>query len=124
MVLSVALVDAMIKDSDIVSVSLSTYCACSTLTATQIFRAVHHLLLQASHNPFISVPTGFKARHTLLPTKTNDGGSVYEKRLNPITPQSQMFATSPEDLTPETFAHSAKFARGIERLGELLSGGR
>ncbi|RSH91241.1 hypothetical protein EHS25_009540 [Saitozyma podzolica] len=46
MVLSIALVDAMIKDADIVAV----------------FRAVHHLLLEAIHNPFLSLPPSFRAR--------------------------------------------------------------
>lgn len=54
LVLSVALVDAAIKDSDIVSV----------------FRALHNLLLRVISNPFLSLPRSFHAtpaereRHT------------------------------------------------------------
>lgn len=70
LVLSVALVDAAIKDSDIVSV----------------FRALHNLLLRVISNPFLSLPRSFHAtparavRHTEeslagLPPKESAGSA-------------------------------------------------
>lgn len=71
LVLSVALVDAAIKDSDIVSV----------------FRALHNLMLRVISNPFLSLPRSFHAtpakavRHTEeslagLPPKAEPSGEA------------------------------------------------
>ncbi|GFZ46241.1 hypothetical protein JCM24511_04488 [Saitozyma sp. JCM 24511] len=88
MVLSIALVDAMIKDADIVAV----------------FRAIHHLLLEAIHNPFLSLPPSFRARpaHQIPegqeppPPSTITGDIV-----NPPVKGAGLFATSPEEIQPE-----------------------
>ncbi|RXK38353.1 hypothetical protein M231_04395 [Tremella mesenterica] len=131
LVISVALVDAMIKDADIVA----------------IFRAVLHLLLQTSHNPFLSLPQNFLACHVppppipdsqpltesdppqtrssdQNPAQGSDEGSKNGFLPNPSLPTSRMFSTTPEDLKAEWFNQSEKFRRGIEDIGILLSGGR
>lgn len=135
-VLSVALVDAPIKDADIVA----------------IFRVVHQLILQATHNPFISLPATFKATpappvpESTTPTPGNGGGKEKdivdeaadavaeatarlavdadgkELRNEPV-PDDTMFACGPDDLRPEWF-QGQRFTRGVERLGDMLSGAR
>ncbi|CAD6580415.1 MAG: hypothetical protein TREMPRED_002741 [Tremellales sp. Tagirdzhanova-0007] len=101
-VLSVALVDAMIKDSDIVA----------------IFRAVLHLLLTVSHNPFLSLPSSFRARTAA------QAGHQERKIINPSIPTAKMFGFAPGELQPEWFGDSVRFQAGIERIGRLLTGGR
>lgn len=81
LVLSVALVDAAIKDSDIVSV----------------FRALHNLLLRVISNPFLSLPRSFHAtpakavRHTEeslagLPPKESAGSAPADSAPSPDSP--------------------------------------
>lgn len=128
MVLSVALVDAAVKDSDVVA----------------IFRAVHQLLLRAVNNPFLSLPESFTAKPAGEEVHENgaksppklDGDSEPVKaqeatdamaglRLrNEPVPDDRMFRTGPEDLKAEWLARSNVFTSGIERLGSLLSGPR
>lgn len=127
MVLSIALVDAAIKDSDIVAV----------------FRAVNHLLLQAINNPFLSLPTSFKAAKALSkPIEVNGASpmngspekvskeaeilpestaalSLDAPRNEPV-PENTMFASGPDDIKPEWLTGSKRFTNGIERLGEIL----
>lgn len=107
--LSVALVDAAIKDADIVAV----------------FRAVCHLLLQVINNPFLSLPDSFSAKHVeKKETKQEDqletATAALRIRNEPVL-EGDMFATGPEDIKPEWLSGSRKFTKGIERLGELLS---
>lgn len=109
--LSVALVDALIKDADIVAV----------------FRAVHHLLLGAISNPFLSLPRSFSAAHVKEGGEaTGEDGETLERateglriRNEPVL-EEDMFAAGPGDIKPEWLKESRKFTRGIERLGELL----
>jgi hypothetical protein len=117
MVLSVALVDAMIKDSDIIAVrpaQISPY----YLLTRQIFRAVHQLLLSAIYNPFLSLPSDFKA---IAGTDANEIGATIR---NTQIPASKMFATGPEDIQGSWLEGNVKFMRGIDKLGEVLNGGR
>ncbi|ODN84800.1 hypothetical protein L202_00670 [Cryptococcus amylolentus CBS 6039] len=107
MVLSVALVDAMIKDADIVA----------------IFRAVHQLVLSTTNNPFLSLPPTFHAKPA-IPAETDTKPPSSESIINPQIPASKMFATSPEDIKAEWFRDSKRFNDGIKAIGELLSGGR
>ncbi|ODO03448.1 hypothetical protein L198_02295 [Cryptococcus wingfieldii CBS 7118] len=107
MVLSVALVDAMIKDADIVA----------------IFRAVHQLVLSTTNNPFLSLPPTFHAKPA-IPAETDTKPPSSESIINPQIPASNMFATSPEDIKAEWFRDSKRFNDGIKAIGELLSGGR
>ncbi|WVN85239.1 uncharacterized protein L203_100384 [Cryptococcus depauperatus CBS 7841] len=102
MVLSVALVDAMIKDSDIVA----------------IFRAIHHIILTASQNPFLSLPPSFHA-HSADSSKEDP-----RRKLNTQVATSKMFLSGPEDLKPEWFKKSKAFNDGIKAIGEMLKGGR
>ena len=109
--------DAAIKDSDIVAV----------------FRAVHHLVLTAVNNPFLSLPASFKAKPAPLPKRETEREKMDEvdlaeatevlslttPRNEPIA-ESSMFAAGPEDIRPEWLAGSKKFTAGIEKLGELL----
>ncbi|EJT50932.1 hypothetical protein A1Q1_07905 [Trichosporon asahii var. asahii CBS 2479] len=139
LVLSVALVDAAIKDSDIVSV----------------FRALHNLLLRVISNPFLSLPRSFHAtpakavRHTEeslagLPPKESAGSAESAPadsapspdspakddakevkngkalRNEPI-PQNRMFRADPADIRPEWF-ESERFKLGVAQLGQLLNG--
>lgn len=147
LVLSVALVDAAIKDSDVVAV----------------FRALHNLLLRVIANPFLSLPASFRAtparrvRHTEeslagLPPKDSQGpegpegtegaptpGTAAEaeaeageqgeqgerkggkaSRNEPI-PQNRMFRADPADIRPEWF-ESERFRLGVAQLGQLLNG--
>lgn len=139
MVLSVALVDAAVKDSDVVA----------------IFRAVHQLLLRAVNNPFLSLPASFTAKPAPAADtvggrgegerqekgeekeKANgegegqgqdavaaaaDGVSALRLRNEPV-PDDRMFRAGPEDIKPE-WLRSRVFTAGIERLGNLLSGPR
>ncbi|WVQ71547.1 hypothetical protein IAR50_001086 [Cryptococcus sp. DSM 104548] len=108
MVLSVALVDAMIKDADIVA----------------IFRAVHHLVLSTTNNPFLSLPPTFHAKPAGSIRTNTDSSSSEEKMINPQIPVSKMFATSPEEIKAEWFKDSKKFNDGIRAIGEMLNGGR
>lgn len=103
MVLSISLVDAMIKDADIVA----------------IFRAVHNLLLIACNNPFLSLPPSF---HAISANKSADG--EVENLTNPPLPTSKMFATNPEEIKPIWLKQSRRFTEGIKAIGEMLSGGR
>jgi hypothetical protein len=123
MVLSVALVDAAVKDGDVVA----------------IFRAVHQLLLRATNNPFLSLPESFTAR----PAKevkeeakegkadggeekvgqVADGVAALRLRNEPV-PDDSMFRYGPEDLKAEWLVRSSVFTRGIEKLGSLLAGPR
>lgn len=130
MVLSVALVDAAVKDSDVVA----------------IFRAVHQLLLRAVNNPFLSLPESFTAKPAPPeiesrtekelprapgegePTKTEEAaptGAMAGLRLrNEPLPDDAMFRAGPEDLKAEWLTRSRVFTGGIEKLGSLLSGPR
>ncbi|KAK1924762.1 Sedlin, N-terminal conserved region-domain-containing protein [Papiliotrema laurentii] len=115
MVLSVALVDAMIKDADIVA----------------IFRAVHQLLLSAIHNPFLSLPPSFKAAHAPAhngPLSESAQAQEEPERAvrphNPPIPTDKMFITSPEGIEGDWLKRSGRFQSGMKRIGELLSGGR
>ncbi|KAI9638602.1 Sedlin, N-terminal conserved region-domain-containing protein [Dioszegia hungarica] len=103
MVLSVALVDAMIKDADIVA----------------IFRAVHHLLLQAIHNPFLSLPPSFHAKHAV---SSNTETEHQQRGQNVLG--GKMFGTDPDDIRPEWLKGSGAFERGISKIGGMLNGGR
>ncbi|KAK8869917.1 hypothetical protein IAR55_000485 [Kwoniella newhampshirensis] len=117
MVLSIALVDAMIKDADIVA----------------IFRAVHHLLLQSTHNPFLSLPPNFHARpapilpppgeRTPSPEPTSEAERE-EKIINIQLPLAKIFAYGPEELKVEWLRDSEKFQEGMKRIGAMLNGGR
>ncbi|WVQ78212.1 hypothetical protein IAT38_000295 [Cryptococcus sp. DSM 104549] len=114
MVLSVALVDAMIKDADIVA----------------IFRAVHHLILTATHNPFLSLPPNFHARPAPKPSsnETEDPSPApaasNEKIINTQVPTAKLFASNPEDIRGEWLKGNKKFQEGIKAIGEMLNGGR
>lgn len=101
----------------------------------QIFRAVYQLVLQTVHNPFISLPPDFKARPapTLLPpgekgpsgpANTEDEIGDGTRLTNPNVPGSRMFASGPEEIKGDWLKGSSKFERGVERIGELLNGGR
>jgi hypothetical protein len=116
LVISIALVDAAIKDSDIVAV----------------FRAIHHLVLQAVNNPFLSLPPSFKAR----PAVASDGdekvsdetegiieatkATTLDLVRNEPTPEKAMFGAGPDDIRPEWLTGSKKFTTGVAKLGELL----
>ncbi|OWZ63599.1 hypothetical protein AYX15_04472 [Cryptococcus neoformans] len=102
-VLSVSMVDAMIKDADIVA----------------IFRAVHNLVLIACNNPFLSLPSSFRA----IPANKSGRGET-ENLTNPSLPTSKMFATNPEEIKPIWLKQSRRFTEGIKAIGEMLSGGR
>ena len=117
MVLSVALVDAMIKDSDIVAVGSAIYIA-----NEQIFRAVHQLLLSAVYNPFLSLPPSFKAVPDI--DKENSEGEEKMAIRNTSIPGSKMFATGAEEIEGSWLEGNEKFMRGITKLGEVLNGGR
>ncbi|KAL7422196.1 hypothetical protein Q5752_002842 [Cryptotrichosporon argae] len=104
MVLSVALVDATIKDADIVA----------------IFRAVHHLLLQATHNPFLSLPPSFRA----VPASSPSTEPAKLDAPNEVWAEDAMFAAGPGSVRPEWLERSEAFQRGVQRIGELLNGGR
>ncbi|WVR05085.1 hypothetical protein IAU60_002097 [Kwoniella sp. DSM 27419] len=111
MVLSIALVDAMVKDADIVA----------------IFRAVHNLILSAIHNPFLSLPSSFHARASRPPTSEQDPADPTDEARSPRQgrlPDSKMFMTSPEEVRAEWLKDSPKFQKGITRIGEMLNGGR
>ncbi|ORX39767.1 Sedlin, N-terminal conserved region-domain-containing protein [Kockovaella imperatae] len=124
MILSVALVDAMIKDGDIIS----------------IFRAVHHLIMTAVNNPFLSLPSSFKARpasrtesvHGQLlgsaaatqQASTDELPPRNEKIINAPFTSEKIFAAGPEDIQEDWLRNSRRFQLGIRRLGDLLSGGR
>lgn len=103
MVLSISMVDAMIKDADIVA----------------IFRSVHNLLLIACNNPFLSLPPSF---HAISADKSADG--EVQNLTNPTLPTSKMFATNPEEIKPIWLKQSRRFTEGIKAIGEMLSGGR
>lgn len=132
MVLSIALVDAMIKDADIVAVGRArragrAYTPFLTSDVLQVFRAIHHLLLEAIHNPFLSLPPTFRARpaHQIPenqepPPQITTTGDI----VNPPVKGSGLFATSPEEIQPEWLRGSKRFQRGVEKIGQLLSGGR
>lgn len=145
LVLSVALVDAAIKDSDVVSV----------------FRALHNLMLRVIANPFLSLPPTFhatpapRARHTEesmagLPPRPEaeaepapgsasadsgeaerettaraagerEGAASARPLRNEPTPQSRMFRADPGDIRPAWF-ESERFRRGVAQLGQLLNG--
>ncbi|WVF72302.1 hypothetical protein IAT40_007115 [Kwoniella sp. CBS 6097] len=120
MVLSIALVDAMIKDADIVA----------------IFRAVHNLLLTTSHNPFNSLPLSFRAKPAPKPSskpiadqpnsesdtmtkKENNGFAHANGSIN----ESKMFVCAPEEIRAEWLRESSRFNDGIRRIGEMLGAG-
>ncbi|KLT43337.1 Sedlin [Cutaneotrichosporon oleaginosum] len=123
MVLSVALVDAAVKDGDIVA----------------IFRAVHQLLIRAVNNPFLSLPESFAAKPASSETsdgaeKAVDGketeGTVPTREMdrlrlrNEPVPDDSMFRYGPEDIKADWLVKSSVFTRGIEKLGSLLAGPR
>jgi hypothetical protein len=133
MVLSIALVDAMIKDADIVAVGRrragDAHTSPLTLTScvlSQVFRAIHHLLLEAIHNPFLSLPPSFRARpahqtpENQEPPRSDTPGHI----VNPPVKGTGLFATGPEEIQPEWLSGSKRFQRGVEKIGQLLSGGR
>lgn len=123
LVLSVALVDAAIKDADIVA----------------IFRAVHQEVIRAIHNPFLSLPPSFSA--VAAPPYVEEEGKkegdaevekattalaaarVSNTRRNEAVAEEEMFASGPGDIKP-AWLDSPRFRAGIERLGALLNGGR
>ncbi|WVQ98629.1 hypothetical protein IAU59_005759 [Kwoniella sp. CBS 9459] len=115
MVLSIALVDAMIKDADIVA----------------IFRAVHNLLLTTSHNPFNSLPSSFKAKPAPAPSSTDlavpqENGTNSDVRgftntnTNTSFNESKMFLCAPEEIRSDWLRDSTRFNTGIRRIGEML----
>jgi hypothetical protein len=120
--LSVALVDAMIKDADIIA----------------IFRAVHHLIVSAIHNPFLSLPPSFQARPARpVLSESDNANSVGQsnvmeangegpgaKFVNVPIANGKMFLTGPDEIDGEWLKKSRRFQTGILKLGELLSGGR
>ncbi|WOO80868.1 Trafficking protein particle complex subunit 2-like protein [Vanrija pseudolonga] len=129
LVLSVALVDAVIKDADIVA----------------IFRAVHQEVIRAIHNPFLSLPSSFSAvaAAPYEPAAEGEDGEgkkdgdkevqkataalaatrVGSTRRNEAVAEEEMFASGPADIKP-AWLDSPRFRAGIERLGVLLNGGR
>ncbi|WWC61223.1 uncharacterized protein I303_103803 [Kwoniella dejecticola CBS 10117] len=117
MVLSIALVDAMIKDADIVA----------------IFRSVHNLLLTITTNPFLSLSPSFHGKpapghienqaENQIPVEGKDevrNGSVYSNGKS--ISNSKMFASGPDDIKTEWLKGSVRFTRGINRIGEMLNG--
>jgi len=130
MVLSVALVDAMIKDADIVAVRPIGPLRVVYHAHAQIFRAVHHLLLAAIHNPFLSLPSSFRAEHATPAAETTTGSAdspaIREQRRihNQPVQTEQMFKTNPDEIQGEWLKESLRFQSGMKRIGELLSGGR
>ncbi|WWC85361.1 uncharacterized protein L201_000224 [Kwoniella dendrophila CBS 6074] len=108
MVLSIALVDAMVKDADIVA----------------IFRSIHNLLLTISTNPFLSLPSTFHAKQSIehvenqQPVISNNDERINNSKI----PESRMFAFGPEDIKNDWLKNSQKFNKGIERIGEMLNG--
>ncbi|TXT13777.1 hypothetical protein VHUM_01144 [Vanrija humicola] len=121
LVLSVALVDAAIKDADIVA----------------IFRAVHQEIIRAIHNPFLSLPPSFSAVKAPAYVESDKDGEVDKaadalaaariaqprQRRNEAVAEEDMFASGPADIKP-AWLDSPRFRAGIERLGALLNGGR
>ncbi|OCF39458.1 hypothetical protein I317_06731 [Kwoniella heveanensis CBS 569] len=121
MVLSIALVDAMIKDADIVA----------------IFRAVHNLLLTTSHNPFTSLPSSFKAKSAQAQPSTTTATATGESDSNPAKTDnyhptstrntsindSKMFVCAPEEIRADWLKDSRRFNEGIRRIGEMLGAG-
>ncbi|WVW83243.1 hypothetical protein I302_105262 [Kwoniella bestiolae CBS 10118] len=111
MVLSIALVDAMIKDADIVA----------------IFRSIHNLLLNITSNPFLSLPSSFQAKlspryiENQEPIISTDGKTERSKR-NVSIPDNKMFALNPEEIRGEWLKDSMRFKVGIERIGGMLNG--
>lgn len=101
----------------------------------QIFRAVHHLLLTAIHNPFLSLPPTFRAKHAPIPNgldaaeEHQPAETPNEKKedgtiRNTPVPTSKMFITAPDEIDGETLKRSVKFQDGMKRIGDMLSGGR
>jgi hypothetical protein len=94
----------------------------------QIFRAVHHLLLTATHNPFSSLPPSFRAKRAPIRNGPDDvDGTVASKDehiSNPPISLSKMFAASPDDIDGEMLKRSRRFQEGMTTIGDLLSGGR
>ncbi|KAL1411274.1 hypothetical protein Q8F55_002225 [Vanrija albida] len=119
LVLSVALVDAAIKDADVVA----------------IFRAVHQEIIRAIHNPFLSLPPSFSAvaapaaaeedKDAEVEAASNAlaAARVSRQRRNEAVAEEDMFAAGPGDIKP-AWLDSPRFRAGIERLGALLNGGR
>ncbi|WVQ70226.1 uncharacterized protein L199_008452 [Kwoniella botswanensis] len=109
MVLSIALVDAMIKDADIVA----------------IFRSIHNLLLTITSNPFISLPSTFHAKSS--PKYIENQRPIIETETtksirNVSIPDSKMFGFGPEEIKSDWLKDSMRFKKGIERIGEMLNG--
>ncbi|GMK55400.1 hypothetical protein CspeluHIS016_0204560 [Cutaneotrichosporon spelunceum] len=103
MVLSVALVDAAVKDSDVVA----------------IFRAVHHLLLRAANNPFLSLPESFTAKSA----PPEEGAEVKENGDGPAEATGSIAALRyRNEPMPDDSMFRGVFTRGIEKLGSLLAG--
>lgn len=112
LVLSVALVDAAIKDSDVVAV----------------FRALHNLLLRVIANPFLSLPASFRAtparrvRHTEeslagLPPKDPQGPQAPE---GPVSEGTEGTEGAP---TPGTAAEAEAEAEAGEQGEKAESNG-
>jgi hypothetical protein len=88
---------------------------------TQVFRAVQNLLLGAVHNPFLSLSRSFRAQPA---GEAEAEAKEVAKIVNPPIKDGSMFSFGPDGIRPEWLKESEKFQRGVERIGELLSGGR
>lgn len=69
-------------------------------------------MLSAINNPFLSLSSDFSASST----PTGKRGSSL--------PSSKMFGTGPEDVDGAWLEGNKRFMGGIDKLGEVLNGGR
>lgn len=99
--LSVALVDAAIKDSDIVSV----------------FRALHNLMLRVISNPFLSLLRSFHATPAKAVRHT-------EESLAGLPPKESPPASSDPASSPSTDAADKSGAKKDEKAGEKEEGAK
>ncbi|WRT67012.1 uncharacterized protein IL334_003978 [Kwoniella shivajii] len=109
MVLSIALVDAMVKDADIVA----------------IFRAIHNLLLTITSNPFLSLSSSssFKAKPASSSSSTStEKHDRNHQIINTHIPESKMFNLGPDDIKSNWLKESKTFNEGVKRIGEMLNG--
>ncbi|WWC69571.1 uncharacterized protein I206_103514 [Kwoniella pini CBS 10737] len=106
MVLSIALVDAMIKDSDIVA----------------IFRSIHNLLLKTITNPFLSLSNSFQAIPENLKNIEIENKNENKISNKSIISNSKMFSFGPEDIKIEWLKNSLNFNKSINKIGEMLNG--
>lgn len=79
-------------------------------------------MLSAVNNPFLSLSKDFSGRRT--PSGNSDNVQETRRAQTSSIPQSKMFATGPEDIDGAWLEGNGRFMRGIQKLGEVLNGGR